>query len=60
MPPLKNACKLITKAEIKQLMGRKPIVKRGGGPEGCVWTMSRAVYADIEQGGRNAEEAALR
>ena len=30
LPPLKNACKLITDAEIKELMGRKPVARRGG------------------------------
>jgi hypothetical protein len=58
LPPLKNACKLITDAEIKELMGRKPVAKRGG-PEGCVWTTRRAVYGDVEQGGRNAEQASV-
>jgi hypothetical protein len=58
LPPLKNACKLITDAEIKELMGRKPVAKTGG-PEGCVWTTRRMVPGDVEQGGRNAEQASI-
>jgi hypothetical protein len=58
LPPLKNACKLITDTEIKELMGRKPVARRGG-PEGCVWTTRRMVPGDVEQGGRNAEAASL-
>jgi hypothetical protein len=58
LPPLGNACKLVTDAEIKELMGRKPVVKRGG-PEGCVWTTRRMVPGDVEQGGRNAEQASV-
>jgi hypothetical protein len=58
LPPLKNACKLVTDAEIKELMGRKPVAKRGY-PEGCVWTTRRMVPGDVEQGGRNADAASV-
>jgi hypothetical protein len=58
LPPLKNGCKLVTDLEIKELMGRKPVAKRGY-PEGCVWTTRRMVPGDVEQGGRNAEQASV-
>jgi hypothetical protein len=58
LPPLKNACKLVNDTEIKQLMDRRPIAKRGG-PEGCVWTTRRMIPGDVEQGGRSAEHAAV-
>jgi hypothetical protein len=56
-PPLKNACKLVTDGEIKTLMGRRPIARRGGGPEGCVWTTRRR--SGSPEQGATAEEAGL-
>jgi hypothetical protein len=53
-PVLKNACKLVTNAEIKDLMGRKPVSKAGR-TAGCVWTTRRMVFG--EDTGRNAEAA---
>lgn len=55
-PVLKNACKLVRNDEIKKLMGRQPVSKRGGTAEGCVWTTRRMVPGD---NGRTAEEAGV-
>jgi hypothetical protein len=55
-PVLKNACKLVTDAEIKELMGRRPIAKQGGTAEGCVWQTRRMVPGD---NGRPGEAAGL-
>jgi hypothetical protein len=56
-PPLRNACKLVTDGEIERFMGRRPIARRGDGPEGCVWTTRRR-RSRPEQGA-SAEEAGL-
>lgn len=55
-PPLKDACKLVTGSEIKTLMGRRPVERRGG-PEGCVWTTRPATYKG--DAGRRAEDIGL-
>jgi hypothetical protein len=55
-PVLKNGCKLVKEREIKELMGRRPVSKRGGTAEGCVWTTRRMIPGD---NGRPAEEAGV-
>jgi hypothetical protein len=57
-PALKNACKLVTNDEIKELMGRKPVSKSGATAAGCVWTTRRMVPGDFPVG-RNAEAAGV-
>lgn len=57
LPPLKNACKLATGAEIRDLMGRRSVALRGESSSGCVWTTRRAVFRGDK--GRAAEEASV-
>jgi hypothetical protein len=57
LPPLKNACKLATGAEIRDLMGRRPVKRRGESSNGCVWTTRRAIFRGDR--GRAAEEAGI-
>jgi hypothetical protein len=55
-PVLRNACKLVTNAEIERLMGHRPIARRGY-PEGCVWITKRPT-GDTETG-EAGEEASV-